>query len=87
MSLLSPSPPGKRGPNLGAMSLLLAVPAILIAAPGVGFFIGQWADKRCGTDPYLTIAGLILGFIAAGREIYRLVQKAQAIDKQDDKKD
>ena len=66
------------------ISLLAAVPAILIAAPAVGFFVGQWADKKLGTDPWMVVIGLILGFTAAGMEIADLVKKAQALDKKND---
>jgi F0F1-type ATP synthase assembly protein I len=60
--------------GLRSAGLLLAIPTILIVAPLVGFFIGQWCDRRFGTSPWLVILGLILGFTAAGREttlIYR----------------
>lgn len=66
------------------ISLLAAVPAILIAAPAVGFFVGQWADKQLGTDPWMVVLGLLLGFVAAGIEIAGLVKKAQALDKKYD---
>ena len=84
MSLLGPSTGKKKAPQMGSMSLLLAVPTILIAAPGVGFFLGQWADKKFGTDPYLLIVGLILGFGAAGIEIMSLVKKSQAMEEKKD---
>ena len=80
------APPGEKQPSSYAqLALLGAVPAILVAAPLIGFFAGKWADSRFETEPYLTIAGIILGFVAAGREIYHLVKKAQALeDKSDD---
>lgn len=66
------------------IALLGAVPAIMVAAPAVGFFAGRWADGRFHTEPYLTILGVILGFVAAGKEIYNLVKRAQALDKDND---
>ena len=60
------------------------VPAIMVAAPAVGFFAGRWVDGRLHTAPYLTILGVMLGFVAAGREIYGLVKKAQNLDKEND---
>lgn len=86
VTLLSRPPNKKKGTSLGATSLLLAVPAIMLVAPLIGFFLGRWADGKFDTDPYLTVVGLVLGFGAAGREIYFLVKKAQAIeDKEDDR--
>ncbi|MCP4684019.1 MAG: AtpZ/AtpI family protein [bacterium] len=64
--------------------MYLAVPGILLAAPTIGFFIGDWADGKLGTEPYLMIVGLVLGFVAGAREIINLLKKAQAIDEERD---
>lgn len=74
----------KRDKSLAQISLLGAVPAILIAAPAVGFFVGRWADEKFHTEPWLLIAGLVLGFVAAAREIYNLARRAQQLDEEDD---
>ncbi len=73
-------PPGK-GPEykgLRSAGLLLAIPTLLIVAPLVGFFLGSWLDKRFGTSPWLLIGGLVLGFVAAGRETYQIYRRYQA---------
>jgi len=82
---LSPSPKKKETGRLGAASLYLAVPTLLAASILVGFFLGRWADSKLGTDPYLMIIGLVLGMGAAGRELYRLVKKAQALEEEEKK--
>jgi len=64
--------------------LLGAVPAVLLVSPLLGFFGGRWADEKLGTEPYLMIAGIVLGFGAAGVETYHLVKKASEIEKEDD---
>ncbi len=74
-----------RTASLGAASLLLTIPAILIAGPAIGFFLGRWGDKKLDVDPWLTVIGLVLGFVAAAREIHRLVRKAQAMEGKDNK--
>ena len=84
MTILKGSPDGQKDRDYRQISLLAAVPAILVVAPLVGFFIGRWADGKLETDPYLMITGLVLGFITAGREIYQLVKKAQEFDDQSD---
>ena len=70
----------KKDKNLAQAGILSAVPLILIVAPMIGYFAGSWADKRFGTEPYLLIVGLILGFGAAAREIFNLVKRSQALD-------
>nr|AOR51132.1 hypothetical protein [uncultured bacterium pAW1] len=61
------------------IGLLAAVPGILIAAPLIGYFAGNWADQKFGTEPTLMIIGIVLGLVSAGMEIYRLVKKAEKI--------
>lgn len=69
--------PGDKDPRfkgLRSAGLLLSIPMLLIVSPLVGFFLGSWLDRRFGTSPWLVIVGLVLGFVAAGREtrnIYR----------------
>jgi F0F1-type ATP synthase assembly protein I len=73
-------PPGKgpRSKGLRSAGLLLAIPTLLIVSPLVGVFLGNWLDKRFHTPPWLTIAGLVLGFAAAGRETYQIYRRYQA---------
>jgi ATP synthase protein I len=80
------SPNKKKGNSFAQISLLAAVPAILVAAPLIGLFAGKWLDSKFGTDPYLMIGGLVFGFIAAAREIVNLVRKAQSFES-DEKKE
>jgi F0F1-type ATP synthase assembly protein I len=44
-------------------------------SPLVGFFIGDWLDRRFGTSPWLVIVGLVLGFVTAGRETLRIYRR------------
>ena len=82
MGILKPSRKGKDNNDLRQYSLLAVVPTILIAGPGVGFFVGQWLDKKFDTNPLFLIIGIILGFGAAGLEIAKLVKRAESIDKE-----
>ena len=67
---------GGKGKDVRQLALLSVVPAIMVVAPFVGFFIGDWADGKFGTEPFLTILGLILGFASAGKEIYKVIKRA-----------
>jgi ATP synthase protein I len=62
--------------TLRRASLLTAIPLVLAIAPVIGFFIGDFLDKKLGTGPYLMIVFVVLGFIAGAREVYKLVKKA-----------
>ena len=77
------APPQKKRPDdsgLRSAAMLLAIPTLLIVSPLVGFFLGDLGDKRFHTSPWLSLSGLILGFVAGGREvwlIYRRYQESQ----------
>ena len=86
MSPQRPGQKGDKGKDYRQIAILTAVPAILIAAPLAGFFLGRWADSKVGIEPALTIAGLILGFAAAAREIHGLIKKASDSEKNNEKK-
>ena len=86
MSPLNPSPTKKKGGKYTAAGLYITVPTLMAAAILIGFFLGRWADDKLGTEPYLTLVGLALGFGAAGREIYVLIKRAQAMEEDEDSK-
>lgn len=41
----------------------------------IGYLGGAWLDKRYGTQPWLTLAGLFVGIASGARELYRLVRQ------------
>jgi F0F1-type ATP synthase assembly protein I len=84
MSLMSPSPRKKSGGKYTSAGLYITVPTLMAASILIGFFGGQWADDYFGTEPYLMLVGLALGFGAAVREVYFLVKKAQAMQEEED---
>ncbi len=86
MALLSPGKKNDSSRDFRQISLLAVVPALLLAGPLVGFFAGQWLDGKFDTAPALMIVGVILGFGAAGVEIYGLVKKSSAMEKDDERK-
>lgn len=84
MSLLNPQ--SKRNQDYRQISLLAAVPALLLAGPLVGYFIGHWFDEWLGTDPWLMTLGVLLGLGSAGVEIYHLVRKSASLEKENDER-
>jgi len=79
-----PSGKGPRSSGLRSAGLLLAIPTLLIVSPLVGFFLGSWLDRRFHTAPWLVIVGLVLGFVAAGRETYQIYRRYQAEQESDE---
>lgn len=68
--------PGEKYDLIRQVGLLTAVPFILAIAPLIGYFFGTFLDRRLGTSPVFMIIMIILGFVAGGRQVYRLVNLA-----------
>jgi F0F1-type ATP synthase assembly protein I len=68
--------PEKTGRWLRPIGLLTAIPFVLLFGPLIGYFIGDWLDKRFGTEPWLMTIFVVLGFVAAGREVWGLIRRA-----------
>jgi F0F1-type ATP synthase assembly protein I len=57
----------------------VAVPVLIFA--GIGIF----ADIKVGTKPWLTLLGVVIGFVFAGALIKRLLAQVNSMDKSADK--
>lgn len=67
--------------RLGAVGIELAVSTI------IGLLGGRWLDGKLGTEPWLSIVGLLLGVAAGFKNLIETVQKAQRESDRDDKTD
>jgi ATP synthase protein I len=62
------------------------IPIILAVGPIIGYFMGNFLDKKLHTAPYLMILFILFGFIASGKEVYNLAKRAmQEMDEEDKK--
>ena len=79
------SPPKDEKPRYEALrsaGLLLAIPALLIISPLVGFFIGVAVDRWLRTGWIFSVIGMVLGFAAGGRETWRIFRRVQDEEKE-----
>ncbi len=83
MSPKSSSPKKQDSGQSGYRQVALAttIPIIMLAAPAVGYFIGQYLDRLAGTERVLTVVFLLLGVAAGGVETYRLIKEIVKEDK------
>ena len=58
------------------IAILTTIPIILAVGPILGYFLGNYLDKKFNTSPYLMIALIIFGFVASGRQVYSLVVRS-----------
>ncbi|MCP4633747.1 MAG: AtpZ/AtpI family protein [candidate division Zixibacteria bacterium] len=59
------------------IGLVGTIPMMMAAGPAIGYFLGSYLDKKLGTEPYLLLLMLVLGFVASGKETWNLIKKAQ----------
>lgn len=57
------------------VGVYLTIPFVLAVSPIVGWLIGSWLDRKLGMAPYLMYAGVLLGFVAGFRELYRIIKQ------------
>lgn len=74
---------GKRAKTIGSLGM---IPILLGVGPIVGALMGRWLDQQFDTDPWLTILFVIFGFIAAVREMMRLLKRNE-LDEARDKRE
>ena len=61
--------------GMRSAATLVAIPSLLIVSPLVGFFLGDFGDKRFHTSPWLALSGLVLGFAAGAREVWLIYKR------------
>ena len=81
--MASPRGTDPKDSGLRTAGLLLTIPSLLVVAPLIGFFLGRVVDRKFHSDPWGVIVGLILGFVAAGREILAIVRRVQSEEEGD----
>lgn len=74
MSFIGPE--GKRQLKLAAR--FASVGFELATAVVVGYFGGRYLDGKLGTDPWLQVAGLLLGVFAGFWSLFKLARASQA---------
>jgi ATP synthase protein I len=62
----------------------VTLPFTMLAGPLIGYVIGQWLDGKLNTEPYLMLVFLILGFVASGKETYRLLKRISEDEQRSD---
>ena len=58
------------------VGLLTTIPAVLLAGPVIGYYIGDYLDKKFGTSPWLMMILMGLGFAASVRQTILLIKSA-----------
>ena len=70
--------PDRRFTALRQIGLLSAIPMLMVVAPLLGLWGGQWVERRLHVSPWGSAVGVGLGFFAAVREIRNILRKVKS---------
>ncbi len=59
------------------LGIATAIPTLMVVGPLFGYFAGSFLDDKMGTEPYLLVTMLVLGFVASAIETYKLIKQLQ----------
>jgi F0F1-type ATP synthase assembly protein I len=62
--------------NWRLLGLGFTLLGLLVAGPVVGYLLGDWLARKFGAS-WLTWVCLLIGFAAAGRQIYLIARRIQ----------
>ena len=69
-------PSGRNYGNLlRQIGAITTIPMIFAAGPLVGYWIGQWVDRRFGTAPWGTVVVSLLGFAASFKQVISIIRQ------------
>ena len=57
---------------------------MMVSGPIVGYFIGDWLDKKLDTAPYLVIVLVLIGLVTSARETIKLLKQVSDESKDSD---
>ncbi len=67
--------------QVNQLGVVTTIPVILLAGPAVGWFFGGWIDRKFQIYPWFTTILILMGFLAAAREVSRLLRTILKEDK------
>jgi ATP synthase protein I len=76
-----PDPLRRDNPDLRAGAQFMGLGLQFGGAIILFLFVGQWVDRRLGTDPWGLIIGVFTGFGAGFLSMYRAVTEAEKRDR------
>ena len=67
---------GENGGRTRSLADLLTVGTVLVACILLGYFLGNYLDRRLGTSPWMLVVGVLLGTAAGFVQLFRTVSRS-----------
>ncbi len=71
-----------KGAPLRALALASSISIEIATATVLGFMAGRWLDNKFHTDPWLMLAGLLLGMVAGMWGVYHTLETFRKKDEE-----
>ena len=63
--------------GMRAMALASTIGLSLVLPPVLGYFAGRWLDGRFGTEPVISMIGLVVGIVLGFVEMVHILQQIE----------
>jgi F0F1-type ATP synthase assembly protein I len=63
---------GRRARDIGIYTI---IPMMMLAGPAIGYLLGLGAERVFGARPWLSLAGMLWGMLAAFRQVYLILKE------------
>ncbi|MBK8168093.1 MAG: AtpZ/AtpI family protein [bacterium] len=63
---------GRRARDIGIYTI---IPMMMIVGPAIGYLLGLGAERVFGGKPWLSLAGMLWGMLAAFRQVYLILKE------------
>lgn len=76
-------PPAPVQKGMRAMALASTIGLSLVIPPVLGYFGGRWLDGRFGTEPVLSVVGLVVGIILGFVEMVHILHQIERAEREE----
>jgi ATP synthase protein I len=68
--------------GMRAMALASTIGLSLVIPPVLGYFAGRWLDGRFGTEPVISMIGLVVGIVLGFMEMVHILHQIEREERQ-----
>ena len=68
--------------GMRAMALASTIGLSLVIPPVLGYFAGRWLDGRFGTEPVISMIGLVVGIVLGFMEMVHILHQIERAERE-----
>ncbi len=63
--------------SMRKLGLYTTIPTMMVVGPVLGWLLGSWLEGKWGHEPWISTGGVILGTLAAFRQVIVVLKRAE----------